>query len=92
MVLAPLLAYSAAALTGLALLSSPTFAESTQGTAGERSACMGDAFRFCGPDIPNVPKIEACLIQNMGKLSVGCREEFHRAPEGRTILKRAHFK
>ena len=92
MVLASLSTLSArctAALTGRALLSAPAFAQST---AERRSACMGDAFRFRDRDIPNVSKIEACLIQDMGRLSKGCREEFHRAPEGRTNLRRAHFK
>lgn len=88
MMLASLSARPAAAPTGLALLSAPALA---QGTAEERSACIGDAFRFCGPDIPNVSKIEACLIQNMGRLSKGCQNEFHRAPVGRTDLKSERF-
>ncbi len=82
-------ARSAAMLASLAFLSTPTLA---QGTAEERSACMGDAFRFCASDIPNVSKIEACLIKNMGQLSKGCQEEFHRPPEGKTNMKAEHFK
>ncbi len=78
----------AAVLAGLALLSTPALA---QGTADERSACIGDAFRFCGSDIPNVSKIEACLIQNISHISTGCREEFRRPPEGKTKLKPEHF-
>jgi hypothetical protein len=79
----------AAVFTSLALLSAPALA---QGTSQERSACIGDAFRFCGSDIPVVSKIEACLIKNMSQLSAGCRDEFHRPPEGRTRLKPEHFK
>lgn len=79
----------AVALASLALLSGPALA---QGTAEQRSACMGDAFKFCSSDIPNVPKIEACLIQNMSKLSAGCQEEFRRPPVQRTLLKTEHFK
>ena len=82
-------ARAAAVLASLALSSAPALA---QGTAEERSACMGDAFRFCASDIPDVPAIESCLIKNMSKLSKDCQEEFHKAPEGKTRMKPEHFK
>ena len=82
-------ARSAAVLASLVLLSAQALA---QGTAEERSACMGDAFRFCASDIPNVSAIESCLIKNLSKLSTGCQEEFHKAPEGKTQMKAEHFK
>ena len=47
-----------------------------QGTAQERSACEGDAFRFCASDIPFVSKIEACLLANEAQISPACRAEF----------------
>lgn len=86
--LVPLSARTAVVLASLAMVSTPALA---QGTADQRSACMGDAFRFCGSDIPIVSKIEACLIKNMSQLSTGCQEEFHRPPEGRTRMKAEHF-
>ncbi len=89
MMLVSLSARSAALLAGLALMSAPALA---QGTSEERSACIGDAFRFCGSDIPNVSKIEGCLIKKMSQLSKGCQEEFHKAPEGKTRMKPVHFK
>lgn len=89
MMLISLSARSAAVLVTLAVPPAPAVA---QGTSEQRSACIGDAFRFCGPEIPVVTKIEACLIKNMGQLSSGCRDEFHRPPEGRTNLKPEHFK
>lgn len=89
MVLISLSARFAAVLASLAVLSAPAIA---QGSAEERSACMGDAFRFCVSDIPNVSKIEACLIQNMSKLSTDCQAEFHKPPEGKTRLKAEHFR
>lgn len=61
-----------------------------QGTAQDRSACMGDAFRFCGADIPNVSKIEACLQQNRSNLTPACAAEFQ--PAQRTTLKPEHFR
>jgi hypothetical protein len=67
--------------------SSPAIA---QGTSGERSACMDDAYKFCGPDIPIVHKIEACLKKNKTQLTQACRAEFS-GPTKRTKLRREHF-
>ncbi len=70
-----------------ALLSAaPAFA---QGTAQERSDCMGDALRFCSADIPFVSAIEDCLETNMSRLSAACRREF--APTRTTKLQEEHF-
>jgi hypothetical protein len=44
-----------------------------QGTPEQRSACMGDAFKFCAAEIPNVPKITACMRANASKLSPACK-------------------
>ena len=35
--------------------------------------CTGDAFRLCSSEIPNIPKITACMIKNRSNLSTGCR-------------------
>src|SRR6202000_3063259 len=40
-----------------------TVPASAQGTAQQRTACMGDAFRFCSADIP-----KTCLLQNRERL------------------------
>ena len=64
-------------------------AASAQGTAQQRSACMGDAFRFCSAYIPNVSNIEACLRRNVNSLDPACRAEFQ--PNGRTKLRARHF-
>jgi hypothetical protein len=69
------------------LCSSPGWA---QGTAQERSACMGDAMRFCSSDIPFVSEIESCLEQNIRRLSRACRAEF--LPTRHTRLKEEHFR
>ncbi len=61
-----------------------------QGTAQDRSACMGDAFKFCGADIPDVAKIEACLSQNRSQLTPACAAEFQ--PAQKTNLRRDHFR
>lgn len=61
-----------------------------QGTAQDRSACMGDAFKFCGADIPNVSRIEACLSQNRNGLTPACAAEFQ--PAEKTTLRPEHFR
>ena len=35
--------------------------------------CTGDAFRLCSADIPDIPRITACMIRNRASLSSGCR-------------------
>lgn len=35
--------------------------------------CTGDAFRLCSSEIPNIPKITACMVKHRSDLSVGCR-------------------
>jgi len=47
-----------------------------EGTAEQRWACEQDAFKFCGGEIPNVPRITACMIKNVRKLSPACRAQF----------------
>ena len=79
----------AALLASLVLLSAPALA---QGTAEERSACMGDAFRFCAYDIPDVPKIEACLAHNKDHLAPACQAEFKPYAEHKTKLRAEHFR
>ena len=35
--------------------------------------CTGDAFRLCSSDIPDIPKITACMMKHRASLSSGCR-------------------
>ncbi|MDO9062147.1 MAG: hypothetical protein Q7U92_24415 [Bradyrhizobium sp.] len=35
--------------------------------------CTGDAFRLCSDEIPNIPKITACMMKKRASLSAGCR-------------------
>ena len=52
-----------------AVSSSSSFAFSSEA----RQMCTGDAFRLCSSEIPNIPKITACMIKHRSDLSVGCR-------------------
>ena len=45
-------------------------------TQDEQSACSPDAFRLCGPEIPDVDRITACMIRNKSQLSPACRVFF----------------
>jgi hypothetical protein len=60
----------------LAVAASLSAVTSTAGYAFSeeaRSQCTGDAFRLCSSEIPNIPKITACMVKNRGNLSSGCR-------------------
>ena len=52
-----------------ALSSSSSFAFSAEA----QQMCTGDAFRLCSSEIPNIPKITACMIKQRANLSTGCR-------------------
>jgi hypothetical protein len=45
-------------------------------TAEEQQACSGDAFRLCGPEIPDVDRVTACMVRNKSQLTPGCRVYF----------------
>ncbi len=64
------MALSASLLAGAALAYTPE----------QQQACSGDAFRLCGPEIPNVDRVTVCMIRNRSQLSPGCRVYF-RSPE-----------
>ena len=42
-------------------------------SAEAQQQCTGDAFRLCSSEIPNIPKITACMVKHRTDLSVGCR-------------------
>jgi hypothetical protein len=66
--------------TALALSMLPAAAQAY--TQDEQSACSPDAFRLCGPEIPDVDRITACMIRNKSQLSPECRVFFREpAPE-----------
>jgi hypothetical protein len=54
--------------------------ESQAYTPEEQQACSSDAFRLCGPEIPDVDRVTVCMIRNKSQLSPGCRV-FFRSPE-----------
>jgi hypothetical protein len=51
-------------------------------TQDEQQACSPDAFRLCGPEIPDIDRVTACMIRNKSQLSPECRVFFREpAPE-----------
>jgi hypothetical protein len=61
------------ALTFAASLSAVSSTASFAFTAEAQQMCTGDAFRLCSSEIPNIPKITACMIKHRSDLSAGCR-------------------
>lgn len=57
------------AAAAFAALPSASFAY----TAEQAQMCTGDVFRLCSSDIPDIPKITACMIKHRSGLSAGCR-------------------
>ena len=62
-----------AVLAVAASLSAVTSTSSFAYSEEARAQCTGDAFRLCSSEIPNIPKITACMIKNRSNLSAGCR-------------------
>ena len=60
---------AAFAVSVSALSSTSSFAFSAEA----QQMCTGDAFRLCSSEIPNIPKITACMFKNRSSLSAGCR-------------------
>jgi hypothetical protein len=50
--------------------------EEYRGTANQRAACQYDVLRYCGAEIPNVPRITACLRYNIARISPRCAAVF----------------
>ena len=42
-------------------------------TLEAQQMCTGDAVRLCASEIPDIPKITACMIKHRAGLSPGCR-------------------
>jgi hypothetical protein len=62
-----------ALVLSFAAFAAMTGSAAAQGTAAQREACEGDAFRFCSEFIPIVHMIENCLSRNLKKLTPACQ-------------------
>src|SRR5207302_2985950 len=66
----------AASLSALSTTSSFAFSAEAQ------QMCTSDAFRLCSSEIPNIPKITACMVKHRADLSSGCRAVMDRDTAG----------
>ncbi|WP_298278536.1 hypothetical protein [uncultured Bradyrhizobium sp.] len=64
---------AAVALAVAASIASLTSSASYAFSAEAQQMCTGDAFRLCSSEIPNIPKITACMVKNRSQLTSGCR-------------------
>ena len=46
----------------------------------QQQLCSGDAFRLCGPEIPDVDRVTACMIRQRALLSRECQSVFRYEP------------
>jgi hypothetical protein len=51
-------------------------------TAEAQQMCTSDAFRLCSSEIPNIPKITACMVKHRADLSPGCRAVMDKDAKG----------
>lgn len=63
---ASLLAFAA---TAIVIQTSPGLAFSSEA----QQMCSGDAMRLCSSEIPDIPRIKACMVRNRAHVSPGCR-------------------
>ena len=68
--------YTAAAITGIALAVLIHPGEGFAYSQEEQQACTPDAMRLCGPEIPDVDRVTACMVRNKSQLSPECRAHF----------------
>jgi hypothetical protein len=68
-------------LLATALLAALLSSASEAYTPEQQQACSDDAFRLCGPAIPDVDRVTACMVSKKEQLSPGCRVFFRPDPE-----------
>ena len=59
----------AVAASAIALQTSPGLAFSSEA----QQMCTGDAMRLCSGEIPDIPRVRACMVRNKAQVSPGCR-------------------
>jgi len=64
----------ALATTAIIVQTSPGLAFSSEA----QQKCSGDAMRLCSSEIPDIPRITACMVRNKSQVSPGCRAVMER--------------
>jgi len=50
--------------------------------------CSGDAMRLCSSEIPDIPRITACMVRNKAQVSPGCRAVMDREHAAATAARK----
>jgi hypothetical protein len=58
-------------------------------TVEAQQMCTGDALRLCSSEIPNIPRITACMVRHRSDVSPGCRAVMEREAAQRRANKLA---
>lgn len=69
----------AVVISAAGLSATPSLAFSSEA----RQMCTGDAMRLCGQEIPNIPRIIACMHRHRAHVSPGCRAVMEREASAR---------
>ncbi|TCU72146.1 hypothetical protein EDE08_1054 [Bradyrhizobium sp. R2.2-H] len=72
------------AVTSLAFQTSPGLAFSSEA----QQMCSGDAMRLCSSEIPDIPRITACMVRNKSQVSPGCRAVMDREHAAATAARK----
>jgi hypothetical protein len=59
-------------------------------TDQQREACEPDAFRLCSNEIPDIPRVTACMTANKARLSAPCRAVFDSMANANAPARQAH--
>jgi hypothetical protein len=72
------------ATTAIAFQTSPGLAFSSEA----QQMCSGDAMRLCSSEIPDIPRITACMVRNKSQVSPGCRAVMDREHAAATAARK----
>jgi hypothetical protein len=71
--IATMLRRAALFLTATSSFSSLVVNQALAFSTEAQQMCTSDAFRLCASDIPDIPKITACMVKHRADLSAPCR-------------------
>jgi hypothetical protein len=72
------------ATTAIVIQTSPGLAFSSEA----QQMCSGDAMRLCSSEIPDIPRIRACMVQKKAQVSPGCRAVMDREAAAATVSRK----
>ena len=73
------------ATAAITLTTTPGFAFSQEA----QQMCSGDAMRLCSNEIPDIPRITACMVRKRHQVSAGCRAVMDKEAAAASARKRS---